>query len=514
MIKKKRSQEKKPKNPKAFLRVRVLWISMLYAAFTLIVAILIATICIRMYQTQMTALNQRSNNIMAAEITHRSEQENDGDLDLDYALYVMDQRRLAGGMHSYLFDVDGNCVQYSCGKLLQQEEIRLPQEMLYKIEQDGVYRSTQAYGLDYTDHDIVLTTGLPLHLTNAKGVTTTYYLFINGRLDSLNAYVWRIWINAALIWAVATVLFTVLLYYFMKGNLEPVFAIQEAAERYAKGDFSQRLRPEEIPNEEESQFACHINMIADNVARAEEQRKQFVSNVSHELRTPMTIISGYIDGILDGTVPKGKRTQYLNIVSQEMQRLKMLISSMLNLSKFDNGTISMNYQTFSLNDIAFRTILMFESRLEKKEISVEGLDSDTVHAYGDPDWMGQVIYNLVENAVKFVNTKGTITFTFLEEPESTVFAIRNTGAGIDRDDLPKIFDRFYKTDASRSADKTGLGLGLDITRHIIRLHQGQISVSSEKNEFTEFRIQIPKEKVVERAKKAAQQPAESTPKTK
>ena len=128
--------------------------------------------------------------------------------------------------------------------------------------------------------------------------------------------------------------------------------------------------------------------------------------------------------------------------------------------------------------------------------------------------MGQVIYNLVENAVKFVNTKGTITFTFLEELESTVFAIRNTGAGIDRDDLPKIFDRFYKTDASRSADKTGLGLGLDITRHIIRLHQGQISVSSEKNEFTEFRIQIPKEKVVERAKKAAQQPAESTPKTK
>lgn len=144
---------------------------------------------------------------------------------------------------------------------------------------------------------------------------------------------------------------------------------------------------------------------------------------------------------------------------------------------------------------------MFESRLEKKEISVEGLDSDTVHAYGDPDLMGQVIYNLVENAVKFVNTKGTITFTFLEEPESTVFAIRNTGAGIDRDDLPKIFDRFYKTDASRSADKTGLGLGLDITRHIIRLHQGQISVSSEKNEFTEFRIQIPKEKAVERAKK-------------
>lgn len=174
----------------------------------------------------------------------------------------------------------------------------------------------------------------------------------------------------------------------------------------------------------------------------------------------MTIISGYVDGMLDGTVPKNKRMQYLSIVSQEMQRLKILISSMLNLTKFDNGTIEIHYQLFPIQDLAFRTILMFESRLEKRNITLEGLDSEPVQVWGDPDLIGQVIYNLFENATKFVNTGGTITFTFKDEPNSTSIAIRNTGAGISKEELPKIFERFYKSDDSRSHDKTGLGIGL------------------------------------------------------
>ena len=196
--------------------------------------------------------------------------------------------------------------------------------------------------------------------------------------------------------------------------------------------------------------------------------------------------------MLDGTVPKNKRMQYLSIVSQEMQRLKILISSMLNLTKFDNGTIEIHYQLFPIQDLAFRTILMFESRLEKRNITLEGLDSEPVQVWGDPDLIGQVIYNLFENATKFVNTGGTITFTFKDEPNSTSIAIRNTGAGISKEELPKIFERFYKSDDSRSHDKTGLGIGLDITKHIVRLHKAQISVSSEEGEYTEFLIRLPK----------------------
>ena len=206
----------------------------------------------------------------------------------------------------------------------------------------------------------------------------------------------------------------------------------------------------------------------------------------------MTIISGFVEGILDGTVPKPKRMEYLSIVSQEVQRLKMLVTSMLNLTKFDAGTIQMNYRMFTLNDTAFRTILMFENRLEKRNITLEGLDSEPVQVWGDPDLIGQVIYNLFENATKFVNTGGTITFTFKDEPNNTSIAIRNTGAGISKEELPKIFERFYKSDDSRSHDKTGLGIGLDITKHIVRLHKAQISVSSEEGEYTEFLIRLPK----------------------
>ena len=140
---------------------------------------------------------------------------------------------------------------------------------------------------------------------------------------------------------------------------------------------------------------------------------------------------------------------------------------------------------------------MFESRLEKRHITLVGLDSEPVQVWGDPDLIGQVIYNLFENAVKFVNTGGTITFTFTEESKNTILTIRNTGAGISKEELPKIFERFYKSDDSRSHDKTGLGIGLDITKHIIRLHKAQIFVSSEEGEYTEFSIHLPKKEKLE-----------------
>ncbi len=165
---------------------------------------------------------------------------------------------------------------------------------------------------------------------------------------------------------------------------------------------------------------------------------------------------------------------------------------MLNLTKFDNGTIQIKHEIFHINELIFRTILMFGNRLEKRNIEVEGLDCDNVSVYGDRDLIGQVVYNLTENAVKFVNTGGTISIRLEETKDTTIFAIRNTGPGISEEELPKIFGRFYKSDFSRSQDKTGLGLGLDIIRKILKLHNARISVSSEENVFTEFIVSFPK----------------------
>ena len=201
--------------------------------------------------------------------------------------------------------------------------------------------------------------------------------------------------------------------------------------------YSQPIPVEQYTSSNLELIAALSAQIGSQSGRAEESSRQFVSNVSHELRTPMTIISGFVEGILDGTVPKNKRMEYLSIVSQEVQRLKMLVTSMLNLTKFDAGTIQLNYRMFILNDTAFRTILMFENRLEKRHISVEGLDGEPVRVCADPDLIGQVVYNLVENAVKFVNDGGTISFTFADEEDCWVFAVRNTGNGISKKNCQK-----------------------------------------------------------------------------
>ena len=328
--------------------------------------------------------------------------------------------------------------------------------------------------------------------TEPNGTETTYYLFSNTHTSVLDSFTSLTWIYGMLCFAILTAALIAVTVFFLNRNQKPLAQMMQVAQQCARGNYTEHLNPGSFEEPSYEDMAYSINELAYAAENAENQRKQFVSNVSHELRTPMTIISGYVDGMLDGTVPKNKRMQYLSIVSQEMQRLKILISSMLNLTKFDNGTIEIHYQLFPIQDLAFRTILMFESRLEKRNITLEGLDSEPVQVWGDPDLIGQVIYNLFENATKFVNTGGTITFTFKDEPNNTSIAIRNTGAGISKEELPKIFERFYKSDDSRSHDKTGLGIGLDITKHIVRLHKAQISVSSEEGEYTEFLIRLPK----------------------
>ena len=134
---------------------------------------------------------------------------------------------------------------------------------------------------------------------------------------------------------------------------------------------------------------------------------------------------------------------------------------------------------------------MFEKRIEEKELEVEELDSSRLTAVVDADLMQQVIYNLVENAVKFVNKGGTLSFSFDRQDDICIIGIRNTGEGLKDSEIPQVFDRFYKTDSSRGKDTSGLGLGLAISRKIVHLHNGHIVVKSVYGEYTEFQIRIP-----------------------
>lgn len=262
-------------------------------------------------------------------------------------------------------------------------------------------------------------------------------------------------------------------------------------EEYSKDNFTEKLSTDLSPNLK--QICDFVNTLSSNVEKSEETSSTFISNVSHELRTPMTTIGGFVDGILDGTIPKSRQQEYLILVSQEIQRLRILISSMLNMSRFEAGTLRPNFQKTNLTELVIKVVLMFEKRIESKNLQVEELDSSRLFAVADPDLMQQVIYNLVENAVKFVNEGGTLSFSFEEKDNWCIIGIKNTGEGLKDAEIEQVFNRFYKTDSSRGKDTTGLGLGLSISRKIVHLHNGHIVVKSVYGEYTEFQVQIPRD---------------------
>jgi signal transduction histidine kinase len=201
-----------------------------------------------------------------------------------------------------------------------------------------------------------------------------------------------------------------------------------------------------------------------------------------------------VDGILDGTIPKEKHRHYLTIVSEEISRLSRLVRSMLNISKYESGEVKLTAEKFDLTALTVKTVLLFEHRIEAKHVEVEGLDADPHIVCADADLIQQVIYNLTENAVKFVNIGGYIRYTFREEDGSVYLAVTNSGEGLRKGEMARVFDRFYKTDESRGKDTTGVGLGLSIVRSIIKLHNGTVNVSSKEKEFTRFEFSVPKER--------------------
>lgn len=477
------------------LTMRIVCIEMLAM---LVCTIIISLISISMYKYSVFSSIGKNDGILASNILERYKRENkEKKSSIDwipngYAQELLDWYTEESHILYFLFDTEGSCVICSKQVNCEKAKIHLDDSALQTMQEKGKYLSDTLAMLNPKESHPMISKGSVLSFLEPNGTTTNYYLFSNTMTSVMDVFVSRIWIFNLLCCAGLSGILIGLTIFCLNRHQKPLEQMMRIAQQCAKGNYTEHLNPGGFEEPSYEAMAYSINELAYAAENAENQRKQFVSNVSHELRTPMTIISGYVDGMLDGTVPKNKRGQYLSIVSQEMQRLKILISSMLNLTKFDNGTIQIHYQLFPIQDLVFRTILMFESRLEKRHITLVGLDSDPVQVWGDPDLIGQVIYNLFENAVKFVNTGGTITFTFTEESENTILAIRNTGAGISKEELPKIFERFYKSDDSRSHDKTGLGIGLDITKHIIRLHKAQIFVSSEEGKYTEFSIHLPK----------------------
>lgn len=289
---------------------------------------------------------------------------------------------------------------------------------------------------------------------------------------------------------VASIISFGLVYMLTYQQVRPLRQMARAAGRFAEGDFSVRV-PVTSENEV-GQLAVAFNEMASKLSVSEQMNRSFIANVSHELKTPMTTISGFVDGILDGTIPYENQNQYLRIVSTETKRLARLVRSMLDLSKIDSGEMKLNKQKFNLSETIFDTMLSFERRIDEKHIDIQGLDVlPQISVNGDADLVHQVVYNLLDNAVKFTNEGGYIRVEASVKNHTAHVSISNSGIGVPSDELPHIFERFYKTDKSRSFDKQGVGLGLFIVKTIISLHGGSIRAESSEGKFCDVIFTLP-----------------------
>ncbi|MEG2038693.1 MAG: HAMP domain-containing sensor histidine kinase [Oscillospiraceae bacterium] len=358
------------------------------------------------------------------------------------------------------------------------------QAVLQEAVSKGIYTEIGKMNGIYAEQ--YYTVGIPLILNDniPSGV-----LFISTSAASLTNFLSEI-MQIFLLSALAVVLMAFVIIYFITSNMvKPLRQMVAATKSFSKGDFTTRIPVNDM--DEIGQLSLAFNTMASNLATLESVRRSFVANVSHELKTPMTTIAGFIDGILDGTIPPEKQRHYLGIVSDEVKRLSRLVKSMLNIARIEAGEQSINPTQFDINEIVCRTIFTFEKATEDKHLEIRGLDVDKIMVEADVDLIHQVVYNLVENAVKFVNDGGYIEFNYNVDGKSTYVSVRNSGPGIEKDEITKVFDRFYKTDSSRSKDKNGVGLGLHIVRSIVNLHGGDIIVRSVEGEYCEFVFSVP-----------------------
>ena len=272
-------------------------------------------------------------------------------------------------------------------------------------------------------------------------------------------------------------------------QIKPIREMAQATRCYAEGDFDIRMndygRDDEI-----GELAASFNNMAERLQQTERQRREFIANISHELKTPMTTIAGYTDGILDGTIPPENEKQYLQIIANESRRLSRLVRRMLDVSQLQAMDPLRNGNHFDVCESMRRVLISMEKKINDRHLDVEAdIPDEPILVLGDNDMITQVLYNLLENAAKFAREGSTLYLGVAMMDGKARVTVRNIGDTIPAEELPLLFERFHKSDKSRSEDKDGYGLGLYIVKTILQQHKEDISVTSE-NGVTTFTFSL------------------------
>ncbi len=280
-------------------------------------------------------------------------------------------------------------------------------------------------------------------------------------------------------------------YFITERIIGPLKEMSRAAKCYASGKFDVRIAVR--GDDEVAELATAFNHMAADLESLENMRSSFLASVSHDLKTPMTVISGFIDGILSGAIAPEQQNEYLERIKNEVLRLSRLVRQLLDLSRLQAGDRKFEFTTFDICEVARQIVLSFEQKIDEKKLDVEfECEEDRMKVYADKDSIHQILYNLCDNAVKFSREGGKYRIDIRYKKQKVVISVYNEGQGIAQEDLPFVFERFYKTDKSRGLDKTGVGLGLYIAKTIIDAHGEAIKADSVAGEWCKFEFTLEK----------------------
>ena len=367
------------------------------------------------------------------------------------------------------------------------EGMQLNQDYLHKVIENGGDIATGVIKGLYTDSRYVVSVPIYNNTDNTGIVIVSTSTSVT--TQTLNK-ISNIFLTAAVFVVLVSVLAVTA---FARRETKPLKDMAKAATDFGHGNLEARVKVEDDYSEEMEELALAFNNMASSLQKSEYQRQEFVANVSHELKTPMTTISGYIDGILDGTIPEQRREYYLQIVSDETKRLSRLVRSMLDISQLqkEEGIPEEKKMHFDLEECAGQVLITFEKKINDKHLNVDvDMPEHPVYTMANRDYITQVIYNLIDNAVKFCPEGGNLGLRIREGGNKAYVSISNDGDTIPPEELPLVFDRFHKLDKSRSQNRDGWGLGLYIVKTIVCSHGENISVSS-KDGKTEFTFTMP-----------------------
>ena len=330
-------------------------------------------------------------------------------------------------------------------------------------------------------HDSRLSTIAPIteHL-NIRGYVAVHYL-MSDLYQSRSSLLWIIQLLFVITYLITAVLFLFYSFYIRK----PLYAITKGASEFANGNLSYQI-PVKSENEL-GYLASNLNYMADKLNRNGEYQRQFISNISHDFRSPLTSIKGYVEAMIDGTIPVEMQEKYLKIISYEAERLEKLTRGLLTLNELDIHKRMLNIQDFDINQTIKSTAASFEGPCTTRQILLELiLSGQTLYAHADLEQIQQVLYNLLSNAIKFSPDHSTITIETTEKNGKIFVSVKDHGIGIPKSSLNRIWERFYKIDRSRGKDQKGTGLGLAIVKEIISAHGQHINVISTEGVGTEF----------------------------